>query len=172
MDMFSIGSAVVLNEWLGQRKGDIIALPPTCYSKGTIFRQQNKTHAEVLLPIDDVPQLKARLDLQLEHNRRLAVAPMVLFPQPSGLPYSEYWFTHKVAEIRDAVPGMRPLIFKDLRHTAVTRLAEAGATIPQIASITGHSFRTCEEIVDRYNIRTARMAKEGFRLRIAAGSST
>jgi integrase len=39
------------------------------------------------------------------------------------------------------------LHFHDLRGTAVTRLALAGCTVPQIAAITGHSLRDVEEIL-------------------------
>jgi len=36
-------------------------------------------------------------------------------------------------------PGLDTLRFQDLRDTAVTRLAMAGCSLPQIAAITGHS---------------------------------
>lgn len=186
---FSIGTAVKLNEWLGQRKGDIITTPLTAYKGGCLHLKQHKTGAEVVLPVDSVPELKARLDAQLEHNKKAAIPSIVLITGTDGQPYSEYWFTHVFAKIRDKAAekitaeaagrgeelqaghplyNFDTLIFKDLRHTAVTRLAEAGCPTPMIASITGHSFRTCEEIVDRYNIRTTKMAGEGFRLRLAA----
>ena len=40
------------------------------------------------------------------------------------------------------------LHFHDLRGTAVTRLAKAGCTVPEIASITGHSLQDVERILD------------------------
>jgi hypothetical protein len=40
--------------------------------------------------------------------------------------------------------------FMDLRDTAVTRLALAGCTIPQITSIAGHSMDTAHQILKRY----------------------
>jgi integrase len=39
------------------------------------------------------------------------------------------------------------LHFHDLRGTAVTRLALAGCTVPQIVAITGHSPRDVDEIL-------------------------
>lgn len=39
--------------------------------------------------------------------------------------------------------------FNDLRGTAVTRLALAGCSTPEIAAITGHSLRSVETILDR-----------------------
>ncbi len=174
---FSIGTAIFLNAWLGQRKGDIINLPAAAYKNGVIQTTQSKTGAEVTLHVGIIPQLKRRLEEQLQRNRAGAVASTVLLPGPHGQPYSEYWFTHLFARIRGKavenagdIENLNKLIFKDLRHTAVTRLAEAGCTIPEIASITGHRFKSCEAIVDRYNIRTGKMAEEAFRRRLAAES--
>ena len=37
-------------------------------------------------------------------------------------------------------------------------LADAGCTIPEIASITGHSPRTVQRILDKYLARTGKLA--------------
>jgi hypothetical protein len=42
------------------------------------------------------------------------------------------------------------LLFQDLRDTAVTWLALAGCTIPEIATITGHSLATVTAILDKH----------------------
>jgi hypothetical protein len=42
------------------------------------------------------------------------------------------------------------LTFHDLRGTAVTRLAEAECSHPEIAAITGHSMRDVGAILDKY----------------------
>jgi integrase len=39
---------------------------------------------------------------------------------------------------------------QDLRDTAVTWLARAGATLPEIASITGHSLRSIHQVLQHY----------------------
>jgi hypothetical protein len=46
------------------------------------------------------------------------------------------------------------LTFHDLRGTAVTRMAEAGCTVLEIAAITGHSLRDANAILDHYLART------------------
>jgi integrase len=46
--------------------------------------------------------------------------------------------------------GIEGLTFHDLRGTAVTRLAIAGCTDPEIATITGHSMKTVQEMLDRH----------------------
>src|SRR5262249_35563126 len=54
------------------------------------------------------------------------------------------------------LPGVVParllvgLTFHDLRGTAVTRLAIAGATEAEIATITGHSLRSVRAILDTH----------------------
>ncbi len=42
------------------------------------------------------------------------------------------------------------LTFHDLRDTAVARLALAGATVPEIATIIGQSLKYVETILDRH----------------------
>jgi hypothetical protein len=46
------------------------------------------------------------------------------------------------------------LHFNDLRGTAVTLLAEAGCTIPEIVSITGHTLASATQILEKYMART------------------
>ena len=42
------------------------------------------------------------------------------------------------------------MTFHDLRGTAVTRLAIAGCTVPEISTITGHSLRGARAILDTH----------------------
>jgi hypothetical protein len=42
------------------------------------------------------------------------------------------------------------LRFHDLRGTDVTMLAEAGCTVPEIASVTGHGQKHAHAILDKY----------------------
>jgi integrase len=52
----------------------------------------------------------------------------------------------------------------DLRGTAVTRLAVAGCTVPEIATITGHSLRDVATILDsNYLDRDPAMAESAIR---------
>src|SRR4029077_4291907 len=46
--------------------------------------------------------------------------------------------------------GVVDRTFHDLRGSAVVRLALADATVPQIASFTGHSLRDVEAILDTH----------------------
>jgi hypothetical protein len=63
---------------------------------------------------------------------------------------------------------MEDLWFMHLRHTAVTRLHEAGAGEGQISAITGHSLAAIKSILDRYLIRTGELARLAFAKRMMA----
>jgi len=67
--------------------------------------------------------------------------------------------------------GVEQLHFHDLRGTAVTMLAEAGCTVPQIAAITGHSLKTVTTILDKYLARTRVLASEAVALFEIASST-
>lgn len=53
------------------------------------------------------------------------------------------------------------------RHTAVTRLFEAGCSKAEVASITGHTLTAVEQILGRYLVRTERLAEQAFRKLLA-----
>jgi len=190
----SIGTAVLLNEWLGQREGDILRMPRTAYRNGSLLVRQSKTGARVALPVDLVPHLAARLDAELARTRpqpgRVAPATIIV-SEETGLPYKPDNFRHVFAAVRAAagavvfevdhlLPGrdsadpgafqvrLADLTFMQLRHTAVTRLAEAGCDTPLIASVTGHSQETVLAIMQRYMVRTAEMARVAFGKRMVA----
>jgi integrase len=46
--------------------------------------------------------------------------------------------------------GIKDRTFHDLRRTAVVRLAIAGCTEPEIASITGHSIKDVKSVLERH----------------------
>lgn len=64
-----------------------------------------------------------------------------------------------VIETRPELPDK---LFLDLRDTAITRLALAGCTIPDIRSITGHSLETVHAVLKHYLAIDDRMAAAGI----------
>src|SRR5207253_4546950 len=48
---------------------------------------------------------------------------------------------------------------RDLRRTAMIRMAEAGATVPQIASVSGHSITSTQQILETYLPRNRDLAE-------------
>lgn len=167
----SIGTAVALNEWLGQREGDLLALSRNAWKGGELVIEQSKTGAIVALPLGMVPHLVARLDAELARQAaRKVTATTLLVCETTGRPWGEDHFRHAVADIRSTAakscPELDGLWFQHLRHTAVTRLAEAECELPMIAAITGHALATVAQIVDRYLVRTRRLARAAFARRI------
>ena len=58
--------------------------------------------------------------------------------------------------------GLGHLQARDLRRTAVVRLAEAGCTVFEVASITGHKISQCQTIIDTYWTRTPEMSRSAI----------
>lgn len=50
----------------------------------------------------------------------------------------------------------------------MTRLAEAGCDVPEIASITGHAEASALQIMKRYMVRTGKTARLAFQKRLDA----
>jgi len=48
---------------------------------------------------------------------------------------------------------------RDLRRTAMLRMAEAGATVPQIASVSGHSIEATQRILETHLPRNRNLAE-------------
>jgi integrase len=80
-----------------------------------------------------------------------------------GRPWRERTFKHAFSVAR-AKAGITGLTFNDLRGTAVTRLALAGATEPEIASITGHSLAEVRRVLDHHYLhRDPKLAESAIR---------
>ena len=64
-------------------------------------------------------------------------------------------------------PSKRPVCvarLHDLRGSAVVRLALAGATVPEIATFTGHSLKDVEAILDAHYLgREVHLAENAVR---------
>ncbi len=141
-----------------------------------------------------MPHLEARLQAALARTAGLSAAPStIIVNEDTGLPYRADNFRHVFAKVRAKaaekyptfeidrlMPGrdmadadafterMLDLTFMQLRHTAVTRLAEAECDVQLIAAITGHAQATVLSIIERYMVRTAKMARLAFGKRMAA----
>lgn len=171
--LHSIGTAIVMNEWLGQREGDIIRLRRQQVRDGAFHIRQSKRGAELVLP--GSPRVARRLAAELARFADLDIPPPhILISEVSGLPYTTDRFVKDFAKVRAAAAKHHPemqlegLRFMHLRHTAVTRLFEAECELPLIASITGHTLKHCAEIIDRYGSRTRKMARLAAAKRLEA----
>jgi integrase len=120
----------------GQREGDVLRLTWSAYDGQSIRLRQGKTGRRVVVPV--TATLKAELDAT---PRRAVTICLTSRGTPWTLDgFKSSWGKEKPAGVT----------FHDLRGTAVTRLARAGCTTPEIAAITGHSLKAVETILDRH----------------------
>ncbi len=179
---------MVINEWLGQREGDILALPRGFYRGGNILFVQSKTGARVDLPVDMVAPLSARLEAEFKaQEKRNLAGTALLLCEATGQAWREDHFRHEFARVRArAVRDMEKigeawfpaewhetgrvemaaLKFMHLRHTAVTRMAESGVDALAISGVTGHTPKSIDTIIERYLVRTTALAARAFAKRL------
>lgn len=190
LDRPSIGDAILLGLFTGQRQGDRLALADKGLVEGRRRFKQSKTDAIVAIP--ETPQLKARLEAARKRVAELAIGmpadkrpSTVIVDETTRREWNEHTYRHEFARIRAAaiagVPDQAMMALElrndpapawlvepcpsldgkrdqDLRDTAVTWLARAGCTLPEIASITGHSLRSIHQILQHYLAITPELA--------------
>jgi integrase len=132
--------ALVLALWTGQRQGDLLRLPWSSYDGSHLRLRQSKTGRRIAMPAG-MP-LKALLD---GTERR---SPLIL-TNSHGRPWTSDGFRTSWSKTC-ARAGVSGLTFHDLRGSAVVRLALAEATVPQIATFTGHGLKDVEAILDAH----------------------
>lgn len=131
--------ALVVALWTAQRQGDLIRLTWSQYDGTHIRLKQGKTDARVLLPVGSV--LKAALDARRRDKGTILLNTRSKSWTGDGFRTS-WGDATKAANLYIA-----DVRFNDLRGTAVTRLALAGCSVPQIAAFTGHSLKDVERIL-------------------------
>jgi integrase len=132
---------LLLALWTGQRQGDLLRLPWSAYDGTHIRLRQSKTGKPVPPILVGAP-LKAVLDAAAKRS------PIIL-TNSDGKPWTSDGFRASWRKAC-AAAGVSGVTFHDLRGTAVTRLALVGATVTEIANITGHSLRDVHAILDAH----------------------
>jgi integrase len=132
--------AMMLALWIGQRQGDLLRLPWSAYDGRHIKLRQSKTGRRLIVPTGE--PLRTLLD---RTERR---GPLIL-TTTRGKPWTSDGFRTSWRKACQRA-GIHGLTFHDLRGSAVVRLALADATVPQIATFTGHSLRDVEAILDAH----------------------
>lgn len=161
----------------GQRRGDLIALRWSQYDGEAIRLQQSKTGAKVFIPCTEalkavLDDLKARAEAKaaggpsggIGHNGgpALNVGALHILNSTGGRPWTIEAFKQawRYAFLQTEIE--EDLHFHDIRGTAVTMLAEAGCTVPEICSITGHTLASATKILERYLARTNVLARSAI----------
>jgi integrase len=135
-----IVDAVMLALWTAQRQGDLLRLPWSSYDGRHIRLKQSKNGRSLKIP--------AGQELRLHLDAMPRIGPLIL-TNAHGQPWTSDGFRTSWAKAC-AKAKIEGLTFHDLRGSAVTRLAMAGCSVPEIASFTGHSLRDVESILDAH----------------------
>lgn len=146
--------ALRLALWTGQRQGDLLRLPWSAFDGTHIRLRQGKTGRRVTIPVG------APLAADLAATKRRG--PLVLATMEGRAWTSDgFGASWRKACARAGIEGVT---FHDLRGSAVTRLALAGCTEPEIAAITGLSLKDVSAILDaHYLSRDAGLAESAIR---------
>lgn len=159
---------LLIGLWTGQREGDVLRLTWANYDGETIRLNQRKGRRKgrqgsasiVTIPV--AGPLKQALDAELAVRKAAKVSPLKIEAQTICLTsMGEAWqegrkgytgFMHVFsAACREAkIDGVT---FGDLRGTAVTRLALAQCTVPEICAITGHSHEDANRILEAHYLK-------------------
>lgn len=177
--------AVELAEYIGQREDDLLNLTDRNWKPITLHDpvlvdalrgddaelmgirlQQKKTRRWVGIPI--VGPLRRKIEAVIAAGRARnpdSVAPIhILIDDVTGEPWTVRQFQRKFLEAKqwaidhlDHAP-LAGLQYRDLRRTCVVRCLEKNLEPGLVASITGHSLKTIEAMMEIYGPRTTRQA--------------
>ncbi len=175
----SIGTAIMISAFLGQRQGDVIRMTWDKYQGGRFAFRQGKTNAPIDIPA--IPELEVRI---ADRALTPAIATTIISSEITKRPYIAADFRHQFAKVRAAAAkanpelGLENIWYLDLRRTAVVWLAEEGATDEQISAVTGHKYDSTKQILEIYLPRRGEVAKlatdllAGRRERLALSTGT
>ena len=145
---------LILALWTGQRQGDLLRLTWAAYDGNAIRLKQGKTGARVVIPVSSM--LKTALDATAR------TSPVILLSS-EGRPWTSDGFRSSWRKACKAC-GVSGVTFHDLRGTAVSRLALAGCSEAEIATLTGHTLNDVRSILDAHYLnRDPALAIEAIR---------
>jgi integrase len=144
-----MSTAFLLLQYSAQRPGDVLKMTWPQYSGSAIRLRQQKTGA--LLDVPAQPVLRDHLDGLARSPTSLTIVTY------RGLPVKYLRFNERFRRIAER--AQIDAQARDLRRTAMVRMAEAGATVPQIASVSGHSIEATQRILETYLPRNRDLAE-------------
>ncbi|WP_349768680.1 site-specific integrase [Rhodobacter sp. NTK016B] len=143
--------AQILAAETGQRQGDLLRLTWAAYDGTSIRLKQSKRGRRVVVPCT------TRLRTVLDAAKAKRGNAVTILTTSRGTAWTSSGFRASWAKVKCDLAG---LTFHDLRGTAVTRLAEAGSSTPEIATITGHSLKEVDAILDTHYLSRNRTLAE------------
>jgi integrase len=133
---------VVLGLYTGQRRGDLIAMGWSAYDRAAISLVQQKTGTPLVLPVH--PALKTELDAWKETRTATTI-----LTNRKGLPWDASTLSQVLPDALVKLGLSGELNVHGLRKLAATNLAQAGCSVHEIASITGHKTLSMVELYTR-----------------------
>ena len=124
-------------EWV-QRLGDMRLLEWTSIKDRQVHIKQSKRRAEVFLPISE--ELFDMLEQQRkDFGFQRYICPQIKPVQGEFLPYSLYGLSKKGRDVMRKAGLSDELRLMDIRRTGTTEMVDAGVSLGQIMSVTGHT---------------------------------
>ncbi|MGD0430724.1 MAG: tyrosine-type recombinase/integrase, partial [Acetobacteraceae bacterium] len=172
----SLRLAIILMLYTVQRPSDVLSMTTSRIREKDnrlyISLRQQKTNELIDVPVHSAlePILRARLatdwtpkPLSTQRQYRNLTSTLLLVPSPTGKPWAYRNFC-RAWDLVARKAGIDDLQRRDLRRTGIVRLAEAGATTPQIAALSGHGIDYCQKIIDTYLPRRSEVALSAIKL--------
>lgn len=126
-----LARAVFLAAATGQRRGDLLKLTWEAYDGAALRFRQQKTGAPMILPLP--APARAALDAWKLEGRE------TILTDKNGKPWVPAYFSAAMRRELDRIEGLPPgLNIHGVRKFKAADLASAGATLHQIAAVTGH----------------------------------
>ena len=144
-----MATAFLLLQYSAQRPSDVLKMTWPQYSGSAIRLRQQKTGTLLEVPVH--PVLREHLDGLGRPSTSLVIVTY------RGRPVKYPRFNERFRRIAERA-GIDAQA-RDLRRTAMVRVAEAGATVPQIASVSGHSIEATQRILETYLPRNRDLAE-------------
>lgn len=158
-----IVAALVLAAQTGQRQADLLQLLWSNIDRDHIKLKQNKTGKNVRIKISN--ELRRMLDLIKHDQIESGKLSTHVLTNTRGKPWTTDGFQSSWGKAIKKI-GIEGLQFNDLRGTAVTSWAEARATVPEIAALSGHSLKDVEKILEAHYLSMSQRLGDKVILRL------
>jgi integrase len=185
-----LADAILLGLSTGQRETDILLMSPNQITPdGRVRLKQSKTGATLAVKLTGAMQERLaamraragrtdRLIINSEtgkpyvplHERAAIAKAKTTGQAPAPTTHANHdryrRFNRHWCQAREAAavkcPSVATAQFRDLRRTAITRLAMAGCTIPEIAAVSGHTLQSVHTILKTYLVYQTEMGDQAI----------
>jgi integrase len=157
----SLQLAFMLLLFTVQRPSDVLEMTTDRVSErdGRMFIAVRQAKTGTLLDVPVHSRLRPLLQQRLAESKPTSC----LVASPHGLAWTRRNFS-RCWDAAMKAAKLTGLQRRDLRRTGIVRLAEAGATTPMIAAVSGHAIDYCQSIIDTYLPRRTEVAMAAIEL--------